>query len=259
VITIRELSFKRGAQVVLDALEMRVERGEIVSVIGPSGCGKTTLLKCLSGLERPTGGSIVLQLDDHDGGLDLARADETTLNRVRRHIGMVFQYAALFDSLSVRDNVAFPMYRFRRELDEAAIDAEVDRLLELVGLAPATNRRKMPAELSGGMRKRVGLARALALQPQVLLYDEPSSGLDPISAANIDRLILDMQRHTGVTSVVVSHHVANVLRTSDRVAMLHGGKLIAFDTPEGIAASSDPRVRQFIEGRAEGPLTDVEG
>ncbi len=260
MITIRGLRFLRGTQVVLDGIDMAVAQGEIVSVIGPSGCGKTTLLKCLAGLERPTSGSILLDLDGPGGNpeVDLATLSETELNEVRREVGMVFQYAALFDSLSVRENIAFPMYRFRPDMSERAIDEEVAHLLKMVGLEPATTVRKMPAELSGGMRKRVGLARALALQPRVILYDEPSSGLDPISAASIDKLIVDMRERVGVTSVVVSHHVPNVLRTSDRVAMLHGGELIALSTPAELAASDDPRVRQFITGSSDGPLTDIE-
>ncbi|MBI5835091.1 MAG: ATP-binding cassette domain-containing protein [Armatimonadetes bacterium] len=260
MIKIRELRFLRGAQVVLDGISMTVAQGEIVSIIGPSGCGKTTLLKCLAGLERPTSGSILLDLDGPGGDpeVDLAVLSEADLNEVRREVGMVFQYAALFDSLSVRENIAFPMYRFRPDMREAEIDDEVARLLGLVGLDHTTTPRKMPAELSGGMRKRVGLARALALQPRVILYDEPSSGLDPISAASIDKLIVGMRDQVGVTSVVVSHHVPNVLRTSDRVAMLHGGQLITVSTPAELSASEDPRVRQFITGSSDGPLTDIE-
>jgi phospholipid/cholesterol/gamma-HCH transport system ATP-binding protein len=256
VINISGLRFARGAQVVLDGIDLSVGEREILSVIGPSGCGKTTLLKCLAGLERPSAGHIEVRLDGTT--VDLAALDETELNNVRRSVGMVFQYAALFDSLSVRENIAFPMHRFRPEMSEREIDEEVAYWLETVRLDPQTTARKMPAELSGGMRKRVGLARALALQPRIILYDEPSSGLDPISAAHIDSLILEMRGRVGVTSVVVSHHVANVLRTSDRVAMLLGGKLVALGSPAEFAASSDARVRQFIDGSAEGPLSDVE-
>ncbi|HAZ62382.1 MAG TPA: ABC transporter ATP-binding protein [Armatimonadetes bacterium] len=258
MIEIRDLAFHRGEQVIFEGLDLHVAEGEVLSVIGPSGCGKTTLLKCLAGLDRPSAGSIFLNLGEDDGRVDLAALNEERLNEVRREIGMVFQYAALFDSLSVRENVAFPMYRFWPDRSEAEIDAEVRRLLAQVGLPVDTTIGKMPAELSGGMRKRVGLARSLALQPRVLLYDEPSSGLDPISAASIDRLILSMRDQVGVTSVVVSHHVANVLRTSDSVAMLYGGGLIAVGPPDEIAESADERVRQFITGSAEGPLTDID-
>lgn len=258
MITIADLVFKRGEQVILDGISLEVGKAEILSVMGPSGCGKTTLLKCLAGLERPASGSIRIDLGDPDcPAVDIATMDEYHLNQVRQCIGMVFQYAALFDSMTVRDNVAFPIHRFEPMKTEAEVNDEVARFLEMVGLNPAQDAAKMPAELSGGMRKRVGLARALALKPKIVLYDEPSSGLDPISAANIDRLILQMRERVGVTSVVVSHHVHNVLSTSDRVAMLHGGRVIALGTPEEIRSSDDPRVQQFITGSAEGPLTDL--
>ncbi|MCC7494936.1 MAG: ATP-binding cassette domain-containing protein [Fimbriimonadaceae bacterium] len=257
MIAIEQLRFARGAQVVLRDIDLRVARSEVVSVMGPSGCGKTTLLKCLAGLERPQAGRILLDFEgDDEGAIDLAALSEEKLIEIRRFIGMVFQYAALFDSLTVRDNVAFPMHRFRPELTESEVDEEVDRLLELVGLQAGQDRSKLPAQLSGGMRKRVGLARALALQPQVILYDEPSSGLDPVSAAQIDRLILEMRDKVGVTSVVVSHHVPNIMRTSDRVAMLLAGEVLAVGTPAELQQSDDPRVQQFIQGTADGPLTD---
>lgn len=259
MIEVRQLRFCRGPQVVLDDLSFDVAKREVVSVIGPSGCGKTTLLKCLAGLERPDAGEILVRLDGDQQSVDLASLSEADLNQVRRYVGLVFQYAALFDSLSVRDNIAFPILRFHARPSERELNARCAHWLEMVGLDPALTLRKMPAELSGGMRKRVGLARALALEPEILLYDEPSSGLDPVSAAHIDRLILEMRERVGVTSIVVSHHVANVLRTSDRVAMLLSGRLIAMGTPAEIGQSDDPRVRQFIDGTAHGPLTDVEG
>ncbi len=258
MIEIRDLEFRRGSQVVLDHIHLDVGRGEVVSVMGPSGCGKTTLLRCLSGLERPQSGQILAHLaDDGEAPVEVNRLSEAELIEYRRHVGLVFQYAALFDSLSVRDNVAFPINRFRPAMGEQAVDAEVRRLLELVGLDPALVMTRMPAQLSGGMRKRVGLARALAVEPQVILYDEPSSGLDPVSAAHIDRLILQMRDQVGVTSVVVSHSVQNVFNTSDRVAMLLAGQVLAFGTPAELRASDDPRVQQFISGSADGPLTDI--
>lgn len=259
MITIKELQFSRGSQVILDHIDLKAETAEILSVIGPSGCGKTTLLKCLAGLERPDSGQIVI--DFGDGGpppVDIAKLDEYHLNEVRRRVGMVFQYAALFDSMTVYDNVAFPMHRFEPDKPEPQVKEEVTELLDMVGLNASTDLSKMPAELSGGMRKRVGLARALALKPRVILYDEPSSGLDPVSAANIDRLIVQMKNQVGVTSVVVSHHVKNVLETSDKVAMLFAGKVLAIGTPDEIENHADERVRQFITGSADGPLTDVE-
>ncbi len=260
MIAIHGLRFLRGEQVVLDGIDLAVQPQEIMSVMGPSGCGKTTLLKCLAGLERPQEGTILVDLaDDDQPAVDIASLPEAELIELRRCLGMVFQYAALFDSMTVRDNIAFPIHRFRPELAEPAVDDEVNRYLEMVGLNPKQDSGKMPAELSGGMRKRVGLARALALQPKIILYDEPSSGLDPVSAANIDRLIVEMRDRMGVTSVVVSHHVPNVMRTSDRIAMLLNGEVLAVGTPEDIRASDDARVQQFIAGSADGPLTDVQG
>ncbi len=258
MIEVRDLKFSRGEQIVLDGIDLSVGAGEVVSVMGPSGCGKTTLLKCLAGLERPQAGEIVVDITPGDGapGVDISHLSEEELIDFRRCVGMVFQYAALFDSMTVRDNVAFSIHRFRPEVREDAIDDEVARLLTMVGLDPALDMHKMPAELSGGMRKRVGLARAVALQPRIILYDEPSSGLDPVSAANIDRLILRMRDEVGVASVVVSHHVTNIMNTSDRIAMLYRGKVLAVGTPDEIRASDDERVQQFIQARADGPLTD---
>lgn len=259
MIEVRELRFTRGEQVVLDGIDLRVDAGEVLSVMGPSGCGKTTLLKCLAGLERPETGEIVVDITPDDGapGVDIAHLTEEELIDFRRCVGMVFQYAALFDSMTVRENVAFSIHRFRPEVPEDAIDDEVARLLTMVGLDASQDMHKMPAELSGGMRKRVGLARAVALEPRIILYDEPSSGLDPVSAANIDRLILQMRDEVGVASVVVSHHVQNIMNTSDRIAMLYRGKVLAVGTPDEIRTHDDERVQQFIQGRADGPLTDA--
>ncbi|NUP98502.1 MAG: ATP-binding cassette domain-containing protein [Armatimonadetes bacterium] len=258
MIGISNLVFRRGSQIILDHINLEVGSGEIVSVMGPSGCGKTTLLKCLAGLERPEEGRIVVDVErDEEPPVDIVALPEDEMTEFRRNIGMVFQYAALFDSMTVRDNVAFPIHRFRPETTEQEVLEEVSSLLEMVGLEPTRDLNKKPAQLSGGMRKRVGLARALALRPNIILYDEPSSGLDPVSAAHIDRLIVEMRDRVGVTSVVVSHHVQNVLSTSDRIAMLLDGQVLVEGTPAQIRAHSDERVQQFITGSAEGPLTDT--
>ncbi|HIE52000.1 MAG TPA: ABC transporter ATP-binding protein [Armatimonadetes bacterium] len=249
VIQVEDLAYTVNGRPVLRGVSLSVQEGEIVSIMGPSGCGKTTFLKCLAGLLRPTRGHIYLE------GRDIVGLSEEELNQVRRHLGLVFQYAALFDSLTVAENIAFPLRRFTR-LSEAEIAARVREKLALVGLEGIEN--YMPAELSGGMRKRVGLARALAAEPRIILYDEPTSGLDPISAANIDALIVGMRDRLRVTSVIVSHHIQDIFRISDRVAMLHGGKFIALGTPAEMETSTDPVVQQFITASAEGPLTDVE-
>lgn len=213
--------------------------------MGMSGVGKSTLLKCIAGLVVPTAGEIVID------GTDIVGMRESGLREVRRKMGMVFQYAALFDSLSVYDNVAFGLRRQRR-VTEDEVEAVVSAKLALVGLSGTE--ALMPSQLSGGMQKRVGLARALALDPPILLYDEPTSGLDPITGATIADLIKRMHDQLEVTSVIVSHDVALVKRVSDRIGMLYKGKIIEAGTREEIEKSENPIVRQFMEGSTEGPI-----
>jgi len=244
-IEVCELSFQRGAKKILQSITLQVKPGEILCVMGMSGCGKTTLLHCIGGLTQPSSGEIWIG-DDQIVGMR-----EEALNRVRERMGMVFQYAALFDSLSVYENVAFGL-RHRRHIAEAQTKQTVAEKLALVGL-PGTE-SLMPSQLSGGMAKRVGLARAIALAPQVLLYDEPTSGLDPVVASVVDELIMDMRDKLGVTSIVVSHNLPSVWRISDKVAMLHEGHLLAFGTPDEVKASTDPVVQQFVQGKSHGPI-----
>jgi phospholipid/cholesterol/gamma-HCH transport system ATP-binding protein len=229
---------------VLNGISLRVERGEVLAVMGMSGCGKSTLLRNMIGLVQPTSGDVRIQ------GRSLVGLSERELNEARAQVGMVFQQAALFDSMTVAENVAFGLRRRRRAAGEA--EQIVGEKLRLVGMAGTE--RQMPAELSGGMRKRVGIARALALDPRILLYDEPSSGLDPIMAGVIDDLIVRLRGELGVTSVLVSHHVKNVLRVADRVAMLHQGRIIALAPPEEFRGADDPVVQQFVAGSPEGPI-----
>jgi phospholipid/cholesterol/gamma-HCH transport system ATP-binding protein len=240
-----DLRYEAGGRPILRGVELDAPAGEITAVIGVSGSGKTTLLKALAGLVKPTGGEIRI------GERDIVPLGEAALNEERRRIGMVFQYAALFDSLTVYDNVAFGARHMRR-LPEQEVRAIVARRLADVGLADAE--RLMPGQLSGGMRKRVGLARALAADPEVLFYDEPTSGLDPIVAGVINDLIVHVRDSFGVTSVLVSHDIAGTFRIADRVALLHEGRIAARGTPAELEASGDPVVRQFLEGRAEGPI-----
>lgn len=244
-VAVRDLRYAVRGREILTGINLAVHPGEIVSIMGVSGGGKTTLLKCIGGLVRPASGEIFI------GDTEIAHLSESELNRVRRRIGMVFQYAALFDSLNVYENVSFGL-RYHGERDEAKIRAVVKEKLVAVGMEGTE--RMMPAELSGGMRKRVGLARALATDPDLLLYDEPTSGLDPVVATVIDELIVQVRDRLGVTSIVVSHHIPSIFKISDRVAMLNDGRLVAVGTVPEIHDSQDPVVRQFVEGRAEGPI-----
>lgn len=248
-IAVEGLRFAVGGRAVLQGVHLEVAAGEIVAVMGISGSGKTTLLKCMAGLVRPTGGSIRV------GEAEITGLAEEALNEQRRRLGMVFQYAALFDSLTVYENVVFGVrYHGRHQEDELRELAR--RQLAAVGLEGTE--ALFPSQLSGGMRKRVGVARALAAGPEVVFYDEPTSGLDPVVARLIDDLIVSVRDRFGVTSVVVSHDVSSVLRTADRVALLHDGKIVENGTPEQIQASENAVVRQFIEGRSDGPIRVAE-
>ncbi len=237
-IEVRDLSYVVSDRAVLSGITFNVGRGEILSLMGRSGSGKTTLLKCLGGLLRPTEGSITIK------GTDIARMSEIQLNRIRLRIGFVFQYAALFDSLTVFDNVAFGLVQHRRVGREDLRQTVRERLADvhLEGVEDL-----YPSELSGGMQKRVGLARALATNPEFLLYDEPTSGLDPVTGRAIDDLIVETRERFGVTSVVVSHDIETIMRISDRAAMIEDGRLLTVDTPAGLRRSDHPSVREFIE------------
>lgn len=247
-IDVCDLNFRRGQKDVLRGISLRVQPGEILCVMGMSGCGKTTLLQCIGGLTRPTSGEIWI------GDAQIVGMAENKLNKVRERMGMVFQYAALFDSMTVYNNVAFGLH-YRRKMPESEIRLIVAEKLALVGL-PGTE-ALFPSQLSGGMAKRVGLARAIALAPEFLLYDEPTSGLDPVVASVVDELIMEMRDKLGVTSIVVSHNLPSIFRISDKVAMLHEGRVLAFGTPEEVKASPEPVVQQFIQGQSHGPIEVV--
>ena len=221
----------------LHRLALCVDDGETLAVIGGSGSGKSTLLRLIIGLIRPTSGRI--WIDD----AEISQMTEDELDRVRLKMGMVFQYSALFDSMTVGENVAFGLREHTAKTDEEIAHIVAEKLA-LVGLPDAA--ALMPQELSGGMKKRVGLARAIATDPEIIFYDEPSSGLDPIMTAKIDELIIDMQRKLDVTSVVVTHDMASASRIADRIAMIYDGELIAVDTAERFQDIKDERVQAFF-------------
>ncbi len=226
-----------GDKEALKGISLTIEKGETIAIIGGSGSGKSTLLRLMIGLDRPTSGEIYI------GGDNITAMTEDALDRVRLRMGMVFQYSALFDSMSVGENVAFGLREHTtKSADEIA--RIVAEKLALVGLPDAA--QMMPQELSGGMKKRVGLARAIATDPEIIFYDEPSSGLDPIMTAKIDELIIDMQKKLDVTSVVVTHDMASASRIADRIAMIYDGELIAVDTAERFQDIADERVQAFF-------------
>jgi phospholipid/cholesterol/gamma-HCH transport system ATP-binding protein len=246
VIEIRGLSKRFGKKVVLDCLDLTVPKGKNTVVIGGSGTGKSVLIKCVVGLLRPDSGEIRID------GEDVTKMDERELVRVRRKFGMLFQGAALFDSLNAGDNVAFALRRLKM-FPERQIQDVVEEKLTMVGLRDI--QRLMPAELSGGMKKRVGLARAIAAEPDILLYDEPTTGLDPIMADVINGLIVSLRESLGVTSISITHDMASAYKIADYIAMLYKGRIVEVGTPAEIRGSSNPVVRQFVEGRAHGPIT----
>ncbi len=236
-----------GEKKVLAGTDLAVRSGESVVVIGGSGTGKSVLIKCLIGLLAPDAGEILI------GGTDLSTVPSRRRAELRRPFGMLFQGAALFDSLPVWENVGFALLQNTRKRPRE-VRAIAEEKLRLVGLPNILD--LMPAELSGGMRKRVGLARAIANDPEVLFYDEPTTGLDPIMADAINDLIVRLRGELGVTSIAITHDMTSAYKIADRIAMLYKGKIIAAGTPAEIRDSADPYVRQFIEGRAEGPITD---
>lgn len=240
VISLRQLNITFGTHTVLDNIDLDVYRGETLAILGPSGTGKSTVLRSMIGLLEPNGGKIYIQ------GEDVSSLDEDGWNRLRMKMGMVFQYSALFDFLTVGENVAFGL-RQHTDKSDAEISRIVTEMLDLVGL-PGTQ-DLYPAELSGGMKKRVGLARAIAVNPEIVLYDEPTAGLDPIMSRNISRLIKKTQEHMHVTSVLVTHDMQSAFYAADRVAMLYEGHIVAIGTASEIKNSSNPIVKAFIEGR----------
>jgi phospholipid/cholesterol/gamma-HCH transport system ATP-binding protein len=238
VISVRDAVVSYNGRRVLDGVNLDISRGETMVLLGGSGSGKSTLLRQIIGLERPQSGQVLVN------GVDLAKSTPRDLKRVRRSIGVAFQNAALFNSMSVEDNIALPLREHTR-LAESTIRLVTWMNLAVVGLAEFG--KLSPQELSGGMRKRAAVARALALDPEILVFDEPSAGLDPIVAAELDELILGLKRAFSMTVVVVTHEMPSAFRIADRMAMLYKGSLIAVGTKEELKTSSHPRIRQFLD------------
>lgn len=237
VIQVKNLTKSFGSQKVLDGVNLEIERGQTTVIIGKSGGGKSVLMKHLIGLMKPDSGEIWVD------GVEITLLSEKKLNEVRKRCGMLFQEAALFDSMTVYDNVAFPL-REHRHPPEREVEQLVEERLKQVGLLPFGDR--MPAELSGGMKKRVGLARALILDPEIILFDEPTSALDPVIALTINDLIKETQVRLKKTYVVISHDIAGMLRIADKVAMLADGKIVAFGTPYEVRRVEHPAVVEFV-------------
>ena len=238
VIRIEAVKKAFGGNEVLKGVSLNVRRGTTMVILGGSGSGKSVLMKHMIGLLRPDAGRVLVD------GEDIAHLPDRELDRVRRKFGMVFQMAALFDSMNVLENVAFPLREHRKGLGEAEVRRIVAEKLAVVGLRGIED--KFPAELSGGMRKRVGLARAIVLEPQIVLYDEPTTGLDPITTDYVDDMILTAKRELGVTSVVISHDIASAFKVADELAVLYNGLIVESGPPERVRRSTHPHVREFL-------------
>ncbi len=246
MIQIRGLHKSFGPNHVLKGMDLDIRDGETMVIFGRSGCGKSVLLKHMMGIMEPDAGEISID------GANILFLDEAKSDQLRLKLGMLFQGAALFDSLNVRENVGFSLYEHTTLSDEV-IAERVSEKLKLVGLSGIEE--LMPAELSGGMKKRVGLARAICNDPKIILYDEPTTGLDPINADVINDLILRMKEHLKVTSVVVTHDMKSAFKVADRIAMLYQGQIVGIGTPREIENTQNPVIRQFITGSAHGPIT----
>ena len=247
MIQIKGLHKSFGTNQVLRSLDLEIQSGEALVIIGRSGCGKSVLLKHMMGIMEPDEGTVLID------GIDIFSLSPRGLDQFRLKLGMLFQGAALFDSLTVRENVGFSLYE-HTNLPPEAIAEKVKEKLGLVGLGGIED--LMPAALSGGMKKRVGLARAICNDPKIILYDEPTTGLDPIMADGINELILRMREKLRVTSITVTHDLKSAYKIADRIAMLYEGRIIGMGTPEEIKNTEDPIIRQFITGSASGPITD---
>ena len=244
-ISVRELDKSYGDNHVIDNMSFNFDRGKVYAIMGPSGCGKSTLLRQMIGAEPPDAGTVLVD------GIDIQSDSRKTRDEARRKFGVLFQSSALLNGLTVGENVALPIQR-HTDLPQSTIELMVKLKLELVGMGGAID--KYPYEISGGMKKRAGLARAIALDPAIVFYDEPSAGLDPVMIGVIDKLIKDLTSKLGITSVVITHEMPSIFRIADEVMMLFNGRIVFRGSPEALRNSTDPLVRQFLKGDPEGPI-----
>lgn len=236
-----------GSRQILKGVNLEIEKGKTTVIFGVSGGGKSTIIKHIVGLLKPDSGTITMD------GTRVDDADETTLRSIRTKVGFLFQNGALFDSMNIRDNVAFPM-REHQKLTPKELEYKIDEKITMVGLKPSIVKSLYPEELSGGMRKRVGLARTLALEPEVILYDEPTSGLDPVTSDFITQMICRLRDDMGITSVLISHDIGESFKAGDNYAMLFDGVIVETGNKESFMASSNEVVQQFIHARSQGPI-----
>lgn len=249
VISVKNLVKNFGSRRILNGVSIDIYQGETLVVMGGSGCGKSTFLRHLIGSHKPDSGEVWMF------GKDIAKATDDEMHETRKKFGMLFQSGALFDSMTVGENIALPL-REHTQLDENVISIVVKMKLELVGLRGFED--LMPSQLSGGMKKRVGLARAIVMDPTIVFYDEPTAGLDPVMTGVVDKLTMDLTKKLHITSVVVTHDMGSVFRIADRIVMLHQGNVLQIGTPDEIKNSKNPLVQQFITGEAEGPISFIQ-
>lgn len=244
LIEFKDVHKQFGEKKVLKGLNFTVDKGDIAVVMGPSGTGKSTVIKHIVGLLNPTSGDILVD------GVSVQNCNEKELLELRKKIGFAFQFGALFDSMNIHDNIDFPLIEHTK-LTPKQRDKKIDKSLEMVGLKPQEILKNYPHELSGGMQKRVAIARTIILEPDILLYDEPTSGLDPIASDLISRLIVKLRDELGITSIVISHDIQESFKIADQMIMLYDGKVLADDNPEFFKTTSNPIIRQFIDGISE--------
>jgi len=245
IVRVRGVRMSYDGRPILKGVDLEVRKGETLVIMGGSGHGKSTMLRLLIGAEKPDAGTIEIF------GKEITKLSEQELYPIKKRFGVLFQSGALYNSMTVGENIALPL-REHTDLDEKIISIIIKLKLELVGLRDFEH--LVPAQLSGGMKKRVGLARAIALDPEIIFYDEPGAGLDPVMLAVIDELIMGLGEKLGVASIVVTHEMQSAFRIADRMVLMHGGLILAEGTPEQIRTTSDPVVQQFIQGKAEGPI-----